>query len=436
MENHLINAARSYFDYNAISQLASQENLSTEQVQQGLETAIPSLLLGFQQKSGGALQGILNQVKEFFVGNDFSESINTLKTDPQHGGFADKISDLLPSLFGEGFGDLFSKLSSFLGIGSSNLISLFKSAVPSVISAITHNGSRWDANEISNELNQNKSSLLSALPAGLSLGLFSDPKVDSPHVETPVREPIVDPVKDVLIEQPVNPERERIHHPPVNPVVEERKKGGGLWWILIPLLLLALWFIFGKSCNREDKTVLTDSTATDSTLGDTSAMPSTTLTPAKESIMVTLPNDSTLNAYKGGIEDQLVAFLNSDYKTLTDDQLKERWFDFDNLNFETGTAKILPESQIQVDNIAAILRAYPDLKIKLGGYTDKTGDETVNKRISNERAVAVKDALTAKGSGKQVVDTEGYGSEFAKFDASAPESDRIKDRRVSISVRK
>jgi len=30
---------------------------------------------------------------------------------------------------------------------------------------------------------------------------------------------------------------------------------------------------------------------------------------------------------------------------------------------------------------------------------------------------------------------EGYGSEFAKYPETAPEEDRLKDRRVSVSVR-
>lgn len=96
----------------------------------------------------------------------------------------------------------------------------------------------------------------------------------------------------------------------------------------------------------------------------------------------------------------------------------------------------MPESQVQVDNLVAILNAFPDAKIKLGGYTDKTGDEAINKKLSNDRAIAVKNAFEAKGVGNRVMATEGYGSQFAKFPADAPESDRVTDRRVAVSVRK
>lgn len=142
-----------------------------------------------------------------------------------------------------------------------------------------------------------------------------------------------------------------------------------------------------------------------------------------------------LNAYRGGIEDQLVAFLQTDWTRLGEDSLKNRWFDFDNLNFKTASAEITLESQQQVDNLAAILKAFPKAKLKIGGYTDKTGSEPANKKLSDDRAKAVQAALEKAGVGKQVTGAEGYGSAFAKFPADASESDRATDRRVSVSVR-
>ena len=85
--------------------------------------------------------------------------------------------------------------------------------------------------------------------------------------------------------------------------------------------------------------------------------------------------------------------------------------------------------------MTAILKAYPAVKLKIGGYTDKVGDEATNKKLSAERAVAVKAALSKAGVGAQITDAEGYGSALAKYAADAPETDRVKDRRVSVSVR-
>ena len=155
----------------------------------------------------------------------------------------------------------------------------------------------------------------------------------------------------------------------------------------------------------------------------------------QESLKVKLVDGTEIDAYRGGIEEKLVMFLNTDYKALGEDSLKQVWFDFDNLNFNTASAELTAASQKQVDNMTAILKAYPKATLKIGGYTDKVGDEANNKKLSHARANAVKDALTKAGVGAQITGAEGYGSSFAKFPATASEEDRVKDRRVSVSVR-
>lgn len=153
---------------------------------------------------------------------------------------------------------------------------------------------------------------------------------------------------------------------------------------------------------------------------------------ARESIKVQIPGNVELEAYKGGIEDQLVHFLN-DSATVAG---KDVWFDFDNLNFNSNSAVITESSSTQVKNIAAIVKAYPKLKIKIGGYTDKTGDSAANVKLSQQRAQAVLAALeTEKVSDTQLIGAEGYGSQFAKAAANAPDEEKKKDRRISVGVR-
>ena len=149
------------------------------------------------------------------------------------------------------------------------------------------------------------------------------------------------------------------------------------------------------------------------------------------SIQVTLPDGKVLDAYKGGMEDLMVIFLNDSAAKPG----KDVWFDFNELNFKFGTAEILPESGRQLNNIIEILKAYPKVKVKIGGYTDKVGAEQANKKLSQDRANATLVVLTKAGLSAQVTGAEGYGSEFAKYPADAPEAERVKDRRVSLSVR-
>ena len=215
------------------------------------------------------------------------------------------------------------------------------------------------------------------------------------------------------------------------------KPNGNKWLLplIIILAVIALIWYFSRGCNstKTDNTVVTDTSAAVVPTPDTTAVASSI---AQESIKVKLPNGKELDAYKGGIEDQLVTFLNSDWKSLSDDSLKAKWFNFDNLNFTTGTATIVPESEKQLDNIAEILKAFPDAKIKIGGYTDVTGNAATNKKLSQARADAAKNGLDKRGVGKQVTGADGYGSQFAKAAATAPDAEKALDRHVSVSVRK
>lgn len=152
---------------------------------------------------------------------------------------------------------------------------------------------------------------------------------------------------------------------------------------------------------------------------------------------VALPNGTKLQAFPGGIEDQLVKFIGSeDYKTGTAETLKNKWFNFDDLNFKVGTSELDSSSKRQLDNIIAILKAFPDVKIKIGGYTDKTGDDAKNKQLSDSRAKAVKAALEKAGVGAQVPEAEGYGEEFATVAESASDEERKVDRKTSVRLLK
>ncbi len=152
---------------------------------------------------------------------------------------------------------------------------------------------------------------------------------------------------------------------------------------------------------------------------------------------VSLPAGTKLQAYPGGIEDQLIKFIQSDeYKNGTADTLKDKWFSFDDLNFKTGTTELVPESKRQLDNVVAILKGFPDVKIKIGGYTDKTGNDAANKKLSDERAKAVKAALEKAGVGAQVPEAEGYGEEFAKVAETATDKEREADRKTSVRLLK
>lgn len=168
-----------------------------------------------------------------------------------------------------------------------------------------------------------------------------------------------------------------------------------------------------------------------------SSLSSVAAEPARTLAEVSLPNGTKLQAYPGGIEDQLVKFIESaDYKNGTADTLKDKWFSFDDLNFVTGRTELVPESKRQLDNITAILKAFPDVKIKIGGYTDRTGNDAANKKLSDDRAKAVQAALQKAGVGAQAPEAEGYGEEFATVAETASDAERKVDRKTAVRLLK
>ncbi|MBT0549472.1 OmpA family protein [Riemerella anatipestifer] len=157
---------------------------------------------------------------------------------------------------------------------------------------------------------------------------------------------------------------------------------------------------------------------------------------AKEEVTIDLEG-VTLKGYKGGMEDTMLSFLKSGkYASSSDDVLKNVWYDFDHVNFKMGSTNQLESGAEQIDNLAKILKAYPDAKIKIGGYTDKTGSEETNVKISQARAEFIKAQLEKAGVGAQVVSAEGYGSKFAKVAADASDAERASDRKMSVRFTK
>ena len=205
---------------------------------------------------------------------------------------------------------------------------------------------------------------------------------------------------------------------------------GNSWMrqVLISVIVSAILFYLVKGCNGSDKVAAVADTTTK--MVDTT--PVVIIPPARESLKVKLPDGTELDAYRGGIEDQLVTFLNDPASVAG----KNVWFDFDNLNFKTESADITDSSMVQIHNIVAILNAYPKVKIKIGGYTDKTGDSLNNIKLSKSRADATMAALKSDGANiSQILGADGYGSQYAKAAADTPDEERQKDRRISISVR-
>ncbi len=146
---------------------------------------------------------------------------------------------------------------------------------------------------------------------------------------------------------------------------------------------------------------------------------------------IKLPNGETLNIGQSSQISYLADGLSKNDQTLLE---KEKWFTIENLYFETGSEKLKPGAETQLDNIARLLNAYPNLRVKLGGYTDNTGNEGSNKTLSNLRAQSAKLYLMNLGIAADRVEAEGYGSQFPVCPANDTDECKAQNRRIDVRV--
>ncbi|MFC6267564.1 sodium-translocating pyrophosphatase [Frigoriflavimonas asaccharolytica] len=113
---------------------------------------------------------------------------------------------------------------------------------------------------------------------------------------------------------------------------------------------------------------------------------------------------------------------------------KDVWFTIENLYFDTGKSTIKASSMVELQNIAEVLKANENLKIKLGGYTDNSGSQEINQPLSLQRAESAKKQLTAMGIAADRIEAEGYGSEFPVCAANDTPECKAQNRRIAVRV--
>ncbi len=104
-----------------------------------------------------------------------------------------------------------------------------------------------------------------------------------------------------------------------------------------------------------------------------------------------------------------------------------------NVLFKTGQAVITDDSQAEIIKFADFMKQYPNVKAHIKGYTDNTGAEALNIRISNNRAQAVKKSLIANGINADRIQATGYGPKDPIADNTS-DAGRQQNRRVVAEI--
>jgi outer membrane protein OmpA-like peptidoglycan-associated protein len=208
---------------------------------------------------------------------------------------------------------------------------------------------------------------------------------------------------------------------------ESKSPAGWLWPVVLLGAVLIACLIWYFNRGTEATTALTDTASQATTaVADTAQ---NAIGALGAFFKRKLPDGVELNIPENGIENKLIAFIEDSSKPVD----KETWFDFDRLLFATGSATLEPSSTEQLQNVAAILKAYPNVHLRIGGYTDNTGDAAANMKLSQERASSVLAQLVSLGVDPSRLDAKGYGEEHPVAD-NATEAGRAQNRRISVRV--
>ena len=103
------------------------------------------------------------------------------------------------------------------------------------------------------------------------------------------------------------------------------------------------------------------------------------------------------------------------------------------VQFETGSARLLPESNKVLDEIAGLLRKYPERKLRISGHTDSIGTPGENQTLSERRAKTCYDYFVSKGIQANKIIYQGFGESKPIADNRfAP--GREQNRRVEFEI--
>ncbi len=103
------------------------------------------------------------------------------------------------------------------------------------------------------------------------------------------------------------------------------------------------------------------------------------------------------------------------------------------IRFAQGKAALLPESFAELNRLAALLLANPELEIQVNGHTDNQGDATQNQLLSEHRVRAVQEFLVGKGVAAGQLRGKGFGG-AVPIASNDQEPTRRLNRRVEFEI--
>ena len=374
------------------SKVAERLGEDPQNIFRGLQAASSSILAGLANKTGDS--AMMRQV--FDLVSSPNEAIREI--DPvayaEQADTATGIGSISNRFLSDLFGDRSSMVNDVVarasGLSLTSVSSIMRFAAPMVLGFLGRQvrSLGLDQNSFTRALADERDNIMRAAPPGLASALGVEP---SREREVPLEGARTTP--------------EYVTHRERAP----QKRGGSRWlWPTIAALAVIALFWGARSRSRApayDTSTAGGVVAPSPARPESAMMPPPSMAPSSGSI--TLPNGTVINVPAGGVESRLFAVVSSPSAAAE----PTTRFDVDRVAFVRKSATLTPESDNQLTNIAAILKAYPNVTIKVAGYSDTTGTAAENKHLAAQRAAAVKAVLLKKGIAARRVQSQGFGNE-------------------------
>jgi outer membrane protein OmpA-like peptidoglycan-associated protein len=397
MSSSILDSVMSFLGPQVSGALASQMAESSDAVQRGLEGGAAAMLSGLASKADEP--GFMGQIFGMLTSPQATGALSGLISNPAAAitgaGAASPLVDMggrfLSLIFGSRMGAVTDAIGQYSGLGAGKASSLLGMAAPLVLGGLS---------KFVRDNNTNPANLVGALKS-----------------EAPKLQGLLPAGFRSLLGGSLPSAAAAL------PAQTAATTNKWLWPVVViaALLLAGLWFFNRNKEPVKDTMQNAADTASSAASSAASAL--------GDFFKTTLPNGVELNIPQFGVENKLLSFIKDTSKPVDD----TTWFNFDRLTFDTGKATLQASSEEQLNNIAEILKAYPNIHLKLGGYTDNTGNPTANVTLSSARAKNVMDALVSKGIDASRLASEGYGDQHPVGDNSTEEG-RQQNRRIAMRV--
>ncbi|WP_306253971.1 OmpA family protein [Parvularcula sp. IMCC14364] len=103
------------------------------------------------------------------------------------------------------------------------------------------------------------------------------------------------------------------------------------------------------------------------------------------------------------------------------------------VQFQSGSAVILPESRPLLDAVAETLARCQNFRIEIAGHTDSTGSTSGNAQLSDSRAQAVRNYMADNGVPVSRIEAQGYG-ESRPVAPNETAAGRAQNRRIEFTI--